>query len=126
MLGWHVSVHRKASRRSRPATTRSPRGDRLAVWQADAVGLSWLDVLSPDDCVRLATNGGFPVLYTAKASSVIPALRSGPPAARSEWQVGPGEVVDPSKWVGRTVIDDAAIDECDPEEWLVIEAWDES
>jgi hypothetical protein len=29
-------------------------------------------------------------------------------------------------WEGKTTIDEAALDSCDPEEWLLVEAWDES
>ncbi len=119
-------LYRKATDRSLPAAEDSPRDARLAVWQADVQGLRWLDELPSGECALLAVNGGYPTHYTARASAVVPLLRSGPPAARSVWQLDADSIVDPARWEGRTVVDEAAIAACSLDEWLLIEAWDES
>ena len=60
-----------------------------------------------------------------EAGPVIAALRNGPPAANAHWIFQPGDVLK-SNWIGKTFKDEKAIDACRPDEWLVIEAWDES
>jgi hypothetical protein len=36
-----------------------------------------------------------------------------------------GDVIT-DKWEGKTVIDGATAAQCRPDEWLIVEAWDES
>ena len=125
MLGYHVSVYRQAFARSTPAREDSEYGPRLAVWQGYAV-LGWIDELADTaDGVSLGGDG-YPLRYTARASAVIPVVLAGPPGANEVWSFGPTDIIDFSKWPGRTTVDQEAIASCDPDEWLLIEAWDES
>jgi hypothetical protein len=127
MLGWSVRVYRKATDRSRPAAEDSPLSTRLAVWQSSVDGLDWIDELTEtEDAVLLGQNGGYPFRFTARVSAVMPTILHGPPGARAVWLFDSGDIIDHSKWAGRTIIDEAAIADCDPNEWLLIEAWDES
>jgi hypothetical protein len=32
----------------------------------------------------------------------------------------------PVSWLGKTTLDDEAMNTCNPNEWLLVEAWDES
>jgi hypothetical protein len=41
------------------------------------------------------------------------------------WSHDAGDVLT-SEWEGKTAIDRAAAAECSPDEWLLVEAWDES
>ena len=49
----------------------------------------------------------------------------GPPDANETWVRGPQDVVT-DKWAGRTVVDGNVVGACAPDEWLIVEAWDES
>jgi hypothetical protein len=68
---------------------------------------------------------GYPSRYAARAEQILPRLTTGPPRAHDVWILQPGDTVT-RDWEGRTVIDRAGIGECRPDEWLLIEAWDES
>ncbi len=72
----------------------------------------------------LARYGGR-VLYTAKAESLLLVIADGPPAARETWICGEHDVL-ASGWGGKTVIDPAVADACQPDGWLLVVAWDES
>jgi hypothetical protein len=63
--------------------------------------------------------------YTVMAANVIEQLRNGPPFAKAVWTFDPGDVLSPA-WQGKTTKDLQAIDASRPDEWLIIQAWDES
>lgn len=125
MLGWHISVYRKPFGRTTPAAFDTKAGVRLAVWQGDVGALQWLDdLVRTGDALGLGGDG-YPFRYTARAEHIVPVILGGPPYAFQTWRRGAGDVIDP-KWAGRTVVDRDAIAVCQPKEWLLIEAWDES
>jgi hypothetical protein len=137
MNGWHISVFRQIAGRSSPAKTTSLEmfasvtdriaieETRLAVWQAGWGGLRWLDELVvAGHAIDLGGNG-YPNYYTAKAESLLLVIADGPPAARETWISGEHDVLT-SGWEGKTVIDPAVADACQPDEWLLVVAWDES
>lgn len=138
MLGWMIYVARQKNDRSTPAATRAPRGDVLAVWQADIGGLDWLDALVEQGAAAHLGGQGYPSRYTATAKNLIPSIQAGPPHARGQWTHGDGDVLvdssgrrldwfDPAVITARrTRINPAVIAECSPDEWLIVEAWDES
>ncbi len=41
------------------------------------------------------------------------------------WWSDPHDVLLPH-WLGKTTMDEHALTSCEPEEWLLVEAWDES
>jgi len=126
MLGWNISVYRLIEEcRADPATFASESGTRLATWQTGLGGLDWIDALvSAGHAMELAGNG-YPNRYTARASHLIPHLVDGPPEANAVWRYDPHDVIGPG-WAGKTVIDSATIGACRSDEWLLVEAWDES
>lgn len=125
MLGWHISVFRQKGDGLAPATDMSEQGARLAVWQTGWEGLRWIDDLVEDGkAIALATDG-YPTTYTGQAEHLIPWIVNGPPGAHRTWVRESFDVVT-DQWEGKTLIDQAAVNDCRPEEWLVIEAWDES
>jgi hypothetical protein len=125
MLGWHVSVYRQKDGGRLPATAKSEEGARLAVWQADVGGLKWIhELVKAGKAVDLLGNG-YPNRYTAAAENLIPHLSATPPLARTVWQREEGDIVT-DQWVGKTATDPIEITQCRPDEWLLIEAWDES
>lgn len=144
MLGWHISLHRltdEASIRRSFADARfDPErrakfaegavGERVAVWQAGLWGLKWIEqVATCDGCVALSRNG-YPNWYLARAADVLPTIRSRRPYEppmyeQPTWITGEGDVLLPG-WLGKTTVDDEAMNGCEPDEWLLVEAWDES
>ena len=67
---------------------------------------------------------GYPSRYTGQSQYILPSVKDGPPLANSVWSAGAGDIVI-SKWDGKTVLDHVAMDACRPDEWLLIDAWDE-
>lgn len=99
-------------------------GDRIAVWQSGVGGLRWIEeIVESGAAIALRTNG-YPSVFYVKALEVLPRLDS-PPEVRTSWHAGPEDILD-KHWAGRTVIDPEAVAACTPDEWLLIEAWDES
>jgi hypothetical protein len=125
MLGWHISVYRQKDGGAIPATAASPEGMRLAVWQTGLGGLGWLDELvKSDQAIDLGGNG-YPRRFTATAEYLVPRFIEQPPDARTTWVSEAGDILT-DKWEGKTVVDLAATSQCHLNEWLLVEAWDES
>jgi hypothetical protein len=124
-LGWHISVYRQRNDGSAPASFESPDGRRLAVWQTGISGLNWIDELVRQQRAIGLGGNGYPLRYTAMAREIIPQIRGEPPAAKAVWTSDPGDIILPG-WLGKTTQDFEAMDACRPDEWLLIEAWDES
>lgn len=125
MLGWFILVSRQVDGGTHPATSSSEHHDAIAGWQADLGGLGWINALVTDSkAIKLGGNG-YPFWYTAQAKHVRPSLYPAPPFANPVWACGPSDIIT-SKWRGKTFLDHEALDQCAPEEWLLIEAWDES
>lgn len=125
LLGWHISVYRQQNGGTTPASAGAPHGARLAVWQTGLGGLDWLnDLVTHEKAISLGGNG-YPIEYTATADHIIPRPHADPPAAKAMWTFDEGDVILPG-WLGKTTKDVEAINGCRPDEWLLIEAWDES
>lgn len=125
MLGWHISVFRQADGGATPAASGSPKGERVAVWQTGLRGLKWIDRLVDDGRAIDLGGNGYPCGYTARAQHLVQRILDGPPEALNPWVCGPDDIIGKG-WDGRTVIDRAAADDCRPDEWLLVEAWDET
>lgn len=96
----------------------------MAVWQTFGL-LKWIDeIVEQGKAIHLGGDG-YPLRYTAPANHIIPEIINGPPEANPVWTANPGDILSPA-YEGKTVIDQAAIAACRPDEWLIIEAWDES
>jgi hypothetical protein len=124
-LGWHISVYRQQTDGSAPAAFGAPHGTRLAVWQAALGGLGWLDELVKlQKAIDLGGNG-YPREYTAMVIHIVPRLRGDPPLAKPVWTFDKGDIIT-REWLGKMTKDLEAMDACRPDEWLIIQAWDES
>jgi hypothetical protein len=128
MFGYHISVFRQRNGGASPAIEGSPEGARLAVWQTSLCGRDWIkDLVKAGKAIKIADNNGYPLLYTAPAKYLVPTIISaeGPPRANPVWLCGAGDILT-DKWAGGTVVDRAIALSCRPDEWLIVEAWDES
>jgi hypothetical protein len=124
-LGWHISVYRQQNEGTKPAAFGDAHGPRLAVWQANLGGLDWLDELVNEQRAINLGGNGYPYEYTAMAAYIIPRLIGEPPEAKAVWTFDAGDIIT-SGWQGKTTRDPAVMDACRPDEWLIIQVWDES
>jgi hypothetical protein len=125
MLGFTISVHRQLNGGSSPAEFNSPQSPRLAVWQTGPGGLYWIDDLVKEKKAITLGGDGYPFRYTAMAKHLLPQVIEGPPDARPVWGYDPGDILGPA-WEGKTARDEEALQSYPPDEWLLVEAWDES
>ena len=125
MLGWNIGVYRLMENEEGPATATSAYGTRLAVWQTGLYGLKWIDELVKEGKAIDLDGNGYPFRYTATAEHLIPHFVNGVPEARERWSFEVTDII-LEGWEGKTAIDQAAIALCRPDEWLLVEAWDES
>jgi hypothetical protein len=125
MLGWLIAVYRQADGGGSPAQTQSTKGARIAIWQSGLYGLDWLHELVKTGKAICLGGNGYPLWYTAPAGSLLPVVLDKPPWVHEYWSFDPGEII-LDNWLGKTVVDRAAAALCRPDEWLFVEAWDES
>lgn len=125
MLGWNIGVYRQKNSGKSPATFGAEHGTRLAVWQTNSGGLNWIDELVEQQKAISLGGNGYPCEYTSMATYIIPSIRKDPPSAKAVWSFDSGDIL-LSGWEGKTVISLENIDACRPDEWLIIQAWDES
>ncbi|GAA3721522.1 hypothetical protein GCM10022399_42360 [Terrabacter ginsenosidimutans] len=99
--------------------------ERLALWQAGVGGTDWLHALVDANRAIMTAVNGYPSIYYALAADVIPQLEA-PPHANATWHFDVGDIIDPH-WVGRgPEVDASAAAACAPNEWLLVQVWDES
>jgi hypothetical protein len=125
MLGWHISIYRQTGGGESPAAFASPTGNRLAVWQTGLEGLDWIKELVKNGKAISLGGNGYPCRYTATAEYLIPAMSDRPPGARDTWVWEASDIIT-EEWAGKTIIDRVQAAACRPNEWLLVEAWDES
>jgi hypothetical protein len=124
-LGWLITVYRQADGGALPAQAQSPKGARIATWQAGLWGLGWLDELvKAGKAISLGGNG-YPLWYTAPAECLLPIALGKPPWVHEIWVSDPGDILT-DQWAGKTVVDRAAAAQCQSDEWLLVVVWDES
>ena len=125
MLGWHITIYTQTKGGGSPACFGEPTSSRLAVWQAGLWGLNWIDDLVKDDKALSLGGNGYHCEYTARILHLRETVLNGPPYEHKHWVCGEGDILT-DQWLGKTTIDMAALTQCDPDEWVLIRAWDES
>jgi hypothetical protein len=125
MLGWHISVYRQQNGGASPASFEASHGTRLAVWQAGLHGLDWIEELVTHKRALSLGGHGYPLEFTAMTRHLKAQLIDGPPGARERWIFELGDILSEG-WAGKTLRDLEALHSCQPDEWLLIQAWDES
>jgi hypothetical protein len=85
----------------------------------------WLDELvEKGEAIHLGGNG-YPPRYTAAAHHLIPRIIDALPEGRLDWIYGTSDILS-DQWARSRVIDRAPAANCRPDEWLLVDAWDES
>jgi hypothetical protein len=104
MLAYQVSVYRQQDGGASPATFSSPKGERLAVLSPELLDHKWMqEVVRAGNGIDLGGNG-YPFRLTVTAGHLLPILEQDPPLG----------------------VDKAVAANCRPDEWLLIEVWDQS
>ena len=84
-------------------------------------GLDWIDNLVSEAKAEDLGGNGYPLYYKAKAQFILEALALDVPKNKDQTIIGDDYVM-PSDW--RSDIDTSKIAKCDPDQQLIVEAWD--
>ncbi len=121
MLGWHISVYRQNPPSKEPALWEFAVGGKIAVWSTGLDGMDWLkDLEKNGDGVDLGGDG-YPYKFTipAKAlTSYLDLLRPDSPL----WKRGLADDVFIRRHEG--VVNIESLNDCDPDDWLMIRVCD--
>ena len=94
----------------------------LARWSSGGFrGLDWIENLVSEAKAEDLGGNGYPLYYKAKAQFILEALALDVPKNKGQTIIGDDYVM-PSDW--RSEIDTSKIAKCDPDQQLIIEAWD--
>lgn len=120
-MGFSIGVYRKADL-TIPAPARFDY--LLASWGAGYGGLDWLNGLVAAGKATVDGNG-YPLWYEGKSGDILPIITNGPPPHDGPMTIGDDHVT-PKGWLGHVKLDHARIGNCDSEELIVVEVWDQS
>ena len=94
----------------------------LARWSSGGFrGLDWIENLVSEAKAEDLGCNGYPLYYKAKAQFILEALALDVPKNTGQTIIGDDYVM-PSDW--RSDIDTSKIAKCDPDQQLIVEAWD--
>lgn len=122
MLGWQIFISRAYPKGANAQTVRDA---QIASWMVGLYGLSWIDDLVVAGKATFLGGNGYPARYQISAGMLAGALASGVPAHESPPVIGDDYVL-PRNWTGKVNIDLERLASLDPDEPLVVEAWDQS
>jgi hypothetical protein len=124
MLGWWIGIYRQEESSLLPPKYETALGASLADWQTGIHGLDWLDdLVKAGNAIDLGGNG-YPCRYTATARYLLPHIISPPNREQDERVISDDENDD--HWDEPTVTHPDVASLCHPDEWLLVEAWDQS
>ena len=115
MLGFSFYVVRQETAdRTQPAAFDTSQGRIVANWVSFVYGEEKLTALLPPDSIIALGGDGYPSRMTARAGELLPALRR-------------GGAPDPKRGGDdRVTFYEVVAADCDDNEWLIIEMWDQS
>jgi hypothetical protein len=93
MLGLHISFYRQTNEGTAPATFESPKGTRVAVWQAGIGGLDWLVQSEKAGKAIFLRGNGYPGRYTAIAEHLMPEIIDVTRVSPGNWLLGEHDIV---------------------------------
>jgi hypothetical protein len=104
----------------------------VAEWSAGVYGIDWLDeMVKAGTALAFGSSPGYPYSYTARAKDLAPHLVRYPPEAKVHVHQYVDEGVPPEPPTGgrleaRAHVGHASLADLRPDEWLGVEAWDQS
>lgn len=125
MLGWEIFIHTEFTESTDQNDWRWPKDESvLATWRASLGGVDWLNKLVEDGKASYLGGNGYPLRYLARVKDVLPLIKAGPPAHRGSLVIGE-DYVTPSGWVSQVTIQLEKFVQVNPDNMIVIDAWDE-
>lgn len=128
MLGWHITVERFKDDTDKiyyPDAHSEYKTRRIAGWYTGLGGTDWLDQLVKAGKAEFLGGEGYPCSYRAKAKLIFSLISQGIPTGKNPVVIGDNYVM-PENWSSDIDIYPENIQKCEPEEWLLIEAMDQS
>jgi hypothetical protein len=98
---------------------------RLAVWQTGLGGTDWLDGLAVSGRAATTMHSGYPESYLLRFRDLQWLLDHGLLSPAVPWRSAPGDTFGPG-YLGTDTSYPEAIAATAPDEWILVEAWDES
>src|SRR5579862_7012485 len=146
MVGWKIGVHRFATRElrdhrgdlesiraliaARAETTELPPATvedvRLAGWRAGLGGIYWLDELVAAGNAAQTMRGGCPESYLIRCEDFRIRLQAGIPNEHWSRNGRGDDGLHAEQEAGSATVDLRALENCDADEWLLVEAWHET
>ncbi len=120
MLGYEVMIWRALDASQTRAIDRC-----VAPWKTGSGGLKWLDDLTRTGEVEDHGGGGYPLHYRIRAGALVKALANGLPANNSPLVIGSDSVFS-AGYNEMLSLDASRLRACADDEWLIVEAWDQS
>ena len=120
MLGYEIEIYKFTD--GMDITSNKIDKPILVRWSAGGFGgLDWIDNLVSEAKAKDLGGNGYPLYYKAKAQFILEALALDVPKNKDQTIIGDDYVM-PSDW--RSDIDTSKIAKCDPDQQLIVEAWD--
>ena len=112
MLGWEIIITNKEQ--------------KIASWMVGVSGTDWLRNLAEEGVAKdVAVNHVYPHVFSMKANDLVPILKNGIPQEDGGLVIGEDYVVSGNK-VWDFNINPELLNQSQPEDELIIEAWDQS
>lgn len=122
MLGWEILVLRHANAR---LNGDSDSGETLASWTTSVGGTNWLEQLVASGRAVSLPGNGYPNIYLISATAFLAVVKRGVPKSDGPPVLG-DDYFQPAGWTADQRLGLYALQQLDPEELLVVEAWDRS
>ena len=120
MLGFDIEIYKFTD--AMDITSNKIDKPILARWSSGGFrGLDWIENLVSEAKAEDLGGNGYPLYYKAKAQFILEALALDVPKNKGQTIIGDDYVM-PSDW--RSEIDTSKIAKCDPDQQLIVEAWD--
>lgn len=97
----------------------------VARWLTGAMGLRWIQELTKEGLVRGWKGNGYPFSFEIQVGTLLERLRDGLPANATPAIFGDDYVL-PAGFNGELHLDVERLNQCQSEEWLACNAWDQS
>ncbi len=120
MIGYSIAIYEFVE--GMDITSISNDKEALATWTSGGFGgLDWIDNLVRESKAEDLGGNGYPLYYKAKAQFILEALALDVSKNKSQTIIGDDYLM-PSDWPSE--IDTSKIAKCEPNQQLILEAWD--
>ncbi len=125
MLGWEIFIHTEFNESTDQADWHWPKEENvLATWRTSVGGVNWLNDLVKQNKARFLGGAGYPIRYWAKVKDVLPLIKNGPPSHKGPLVIGENYVT-PAGWMSEATIKLEQFAQKNPDNMIIIDAWDE-